>query len=87
MDSDYVLVDNNLESIDLDNNIPQYFYNSNYLIEYNYYDSITECAKYIRKKIIPHMYDISLTIYDICEAALITNNEFNQLNSFNSTYY
>ena len=86
---DYILVDNNLDCIEIKNNnniIPTFYY-GHYLTEYDYYDSISDCAEYITKELIPYIYDITLTIGDICKAALIANNEYNQLNSFNSIYY
>ena len=86
---DYILVDDNLDCIEIinNNNIISTFYYYHYLTEYDYNDSISVCSEYIRKELIPYIYDITLTIGDICKAALIANNEYNQLNLFNSIYY
>ena len=83
MDSDYILVDNNLDSIEIDNNNNDNKLTSHYLTEYDYYDTISNSAEYIIKEIMPVIYDITLTISEIWKAALISNNEYYTFHPFN----
>ena len=78
MDSDYVLVDTNVESIEIDHNNKTY-----YLTEYDYYDTISNCSEYVIKELIPTIYDITYIITDLWIAALNTHDEYYIFNSLN----
>ena len=81
MDSDYVLVDTNLESIEIENNNKTY--QTYYLTEYDYYDTISNYSEYIITELIPTIYDITYVIKDLCISALNTHDEYYIFNSFN----
>ena len=81
MDSDYILVDNNLDNIEIDsnsniNNIINIYYTE-------YYDYIINYSDYIINDIIPVISDITFTIKDIFKAALKSNDEYYQYHPFN----